>query len=110
MLVIKLKKCFKRSYVNYLHHVGPEFLLVVYALHLDDLEDSGGEGVIVDPPASPEGGGHDGGLGHEIHAGQVAHGLSDLPAVNVGPIEERLVAGVELSIGLLNFATHHSNS
>ena len=42
-------------------------ILAVARLELDDLQDPGGERVVVDPAASLEGGGHDGGLGDDIH-------------------------------------------
>ena len=66
----------------------------------------GGEWVVVDSSASPKGCCDDGWFWHQVHAREIAHGLSDLPTVDVGSVEERLVAGVELGVGLLNLAAH----
>ena len=47
----------------------------------------GGEGVIVDPPASPQGSGNNGWFGHQVHCAQITHSLPQLPAVNVCSVE-----------------------
>ena len=94
----------------YLHHVGPDFLFFVSALQLDDLEDPGGEGVVVDPPAGPEGGGNDGGLGDHVKLVKVGHSLADLPAVNVLTVEVGLVAGVEVRVALHGAGGHPASA
>ena len=35
----------------------------------------GGEGVVVDPPASPQGSGNNGWFGHQVHCAQITHSL-----------------------------------
>lgn len=86
--------------MTYLQHVRPDIGLVA-ARDLDGLQDPGCEGVVVDPPAGPQSRGHDLRLRHQIHAVEVAHGLADLPAVDVLAVEVRFVSGVELGVGLL---------
>ena len=60
---------------GYLHDVGPELGLIVRTLDLGDLQDSGGQGVVVHPPAGPQSGGQDGWLGYQVHGNQVSHSL-----------------------------------
>ena len=93
----------------YLDHVWPNVCPAV-ALMVNDLEESGGEGVVVDPPAGPEGGCHDGGLWDHVDAGEVVHGLPDLPTVDVGSVEVRLETSVELSVCLLLLAGHQPDA
>ena len=52
--------CMCLSLASYLHHIGPDVLIYDIPLVFDNFKESGGEGVVVDPPAGPEGGSHDG--------------------------------------------------
>merc|ERR1719511_214954 len=74
-----------KSRAQLLHHIWPDLRLLVSALHLDGFQDSGSEGVVIDPPASPQSSCNDGGLGHQVHSAQVTHALPELPSVNGCP-------------------------
>merc|ERR1719239_1042479 len=56
------------------------------------------EGVVVHPSAGSEGGGDDGWVGDQIHGNKVGHALTNLPAINIGSVEERLVSLVEFRV------------
>ena len=58
-----------------LHNVWPEFSLLVSTLDLDDLQDPGGEGVVVEPPAGPQRSCDDDRLRNHVHGAQVKHAL-----------------------------------
>ena len=64
-------------------------------LEMNHFQYSGGEGVVIDPPAGSQGGGHDFRLGHQVQTGQVTKALSDISAVNVWAIEKSHVASIE---------------
>merc|ERR1711928_223060 len=82
-----------------LHNVRPDLGFLSSTLDLNSLQNSGGEREVVDPPAGSQGGGDDGGLGHQVHGAEVAHALSDLPAIDICSVEVGNVPRVKLGIG-----------
>merc|ERR1719184_386546 len=76
-----------KSWLQLLHDVGPELGLLVTALDPHDLEDPGGEGIVIHPPACSESSSNDDRFRNHVHPDQVSHALSDLPSINVSPIE-----------------------
>ena len=94
----------------HLHHVGPDSIDVLSTLQPHDLQDPGGERVVIDPPASPESGGDDGRFWDQVQVVQVSHALADLPAVDVLAVEVGLEAGVEIGVALHWARGHETDS
>merc|ERR1719285_1186623 len=82
-----------------LHNVGPDLRFLGSTLDLNSLQNSGGKREVVDPPAGSQGGGDDGGLGYQVHSAEIAHALSDLPAIDICSVEVGNVPRVKLGIG-----------
>merc|ERR1719209_2690471 len=82
-----------------LHNVGPDLGFFCSTLDLYSLQNSGGEREVVDPPAGSQGRGDDGGLGYQVHGAEVAHALSDFPAIDICSVEVGNVPRVKLGIG-----------
>ena len=92
---------------NLLFEVRPDLADVSAALVLHGLQVADGQRVVVDAATGVQRGDDDARLGHGVGGLQVVHRLANVPAVDVGPIEEGFVARVHFG-GALDFAVRKS--
>jgi len=83
-----------------LQHIGPDLRLLVTTLYSDNFQNSGGQGEIINPPASSESSSNNLWIRNQIHSCKVTHSFSDLPTVNIRSVEIVNVMRVEIFVAL----------